>query len=285
MDVELNPEKYGKIESSIPVLMLTQTAFIEAMAARIRQKGATGTLEGFFGSFLFQKQVEPAALALGPVRTKPRRTYDVINDTFTPEGDHTLVLLSRILLEKDDPRRSDLLRSLIEFGSESGLFEKIGVRRLGTKPSDPFKVLVKAGGPSVTIRDVGYGVSQALPLIIQCVLAEGTNPLLLQQPEVHLHPRGQAALGTFFARLVEKKTKSFVIETHSDYLIDRVRLEIASGTIPAEKVLILFFEKKGMKTKVHPIAIDQAGDLVNTPKSYRAFFLKEGLRLLERKNA
>jgi predicted ATPase len=128
--------------------------------------------------------------------------------------------------------------------------------------------------------DVGYGVSQALPLIVQSVLGRENSLLLIQQPEVHLHPRGQAALGTFFAELASAGGNTALIETHSDSLIDRVRYEVSKGTIKSEDVLILFFHKPKIETEVYPIEIDALGNIVGAPDCYREFFLKEELQLL-----
>jgi predicted ATPase len=178
--------------------------------------------------------------------------------------------------------RQHLFEALSEFGTKSSLFRKVGVRRLGKSPSDPFQIVVTTAGPPVNLPDVGYGVSQALPVIIQSVLASEHRMLLLQQPEVHLHPRGQAALGSFFCRLVAREHKHFVIETHSDYLLDRVRIEVGQGTVPPENVLILFFDKKGLATQIHPINLDKLGNVIGAPDSYRRFFLDEEINLVTR---
>jgi len=134
----------------------------------------------------------------------------------------------------------------------------------------------------VTLADVGYGVRQVLPVIVESVLADRHKLFLVQQPEVRLHPKGQAALGTFFATLVAKEDKHLAIETHSDFLVDRVRLEVAKGTIRSEDVLILFFERRGIKTKVHTIMLDQQGNVTGAPRSYRNFFLSEESSILGR---
>jgi energy-coupling factor transporter ATP-binding protein EcfA2 len=227
------------------------------------------------------RQVLPPALSLGPIRAKPRRTYDEFRDEFTPEGDHIAVVLAR-LWQEDDQKKKHLVDALAEFGGDSALFENIDVRRLGKGPTDPFQLLVKTMGPSANLVDVGYGVSQVLPLVVQAILATKRRRILLQQPEVHLHPKGQAALGTFFAKLVAHSKKEFVVETHSDYLLDRVRLEVGKGTLRPEDVGILFFEKTGMLTRVHPIEIDGEGNVVDSPESYRSFFLQEELNLFSR---
>jgi predicted ATPase len=106
--------------------------------------------------------------------------------------------------------------------------------------------------------------------------------MLLQQPEVHLHPKAQAALGSFFARLVAETKTEFVIESHSDHLLDRVRQEVARGVIPHDAVKILFFYKPRSETQVFEISLDKSGNVLNAPPEYRAFFLQEELKLLNR---
>jgi predicted ATPase len=106
--------------------------------------------------------------------------------------------------------------------------------------------------------------------------------LLLQQPEVHLHPRAQAALGSFFVQLVATQKKKFVIETHSDFLVDRIRREVAKGVLSSDAVRILFFERRHGVTKIYSIAIDGYGNLRGAPSTYRQFFLEEEDALLER---
>ena len=109
--------------------------------------------------------------------------------------------------------------------------------------------------------------------------------LLLQQPEVHLHPRAQAALGTFFVDLINSEGKEFVIETHSDYIVDRIRQEVAMGRLPCDSVVILYLEKAGIETAVYPLSLDRSGNIVGAPPSYREFFLREEMSLLTRKSA
>src|SRR6266704_2552184 len=220
--------------------------------------------------------------ALAPVRTKPRRTYDEYSDDFDPEGDHVPVILARLGEEDDDVRGPRIVEALNEFGEMSGLYEKITVRHLGRKPTDPFQIMVETGGAPANLPDVGYGVSQTLPIIVQSALAAERGMLLLQQPEVHLHPRAQAALGSFIAHLVAKEKKELVIETHSDYLLDRIRLEVARRTLRASDVLILFFEKEYIETQVHQIELDELGNITRAPESYRRFFLEEEGALLTR---
>jgi energy-coupling factor transporter ATP-binding protein EcfA2 len=262
------------VEAGMPVSFLLRLAFSEK-----------GDLDAQKMVRLFRVLTQSAtipALALAPIRTKPRRTYDEFNDEFKPEGDHIPVMLARIWQEEKEPQKARLFEALNAFGKSSSLFKHIGVRRLGKSPTDPFQILVTTAGPPANLPDVGYGVSQALPLVVQSVMASERRRLLIQQPEVHLHPRGQAELGSFFARLVARGQKEFVIETHSDYLLDRVRVEVARGTLSPKDVLILFFEKDGLETQVHKIHLDGAGNVFDAPSSYRSFFLEEDANLFTR---
>jgi hypothetical protein len=268
------PLETRALEAGMPV------AFLLRLAVSERSDLETQAVLPLFRSLT--QGVTIPALALAPIRTKPRRTYDEFSDEFKPEGDHIPVLLARIWQEEKEPQKARLVDALNTFGKSSSLFKHVGVRRLGKSPTDPFQILVTTAGPPANLPDVGYGVSQALPLVVQSVLPMTRRRLLIQQPEVHLHPRGQAELGSFFARLVVKGQKEFVIETHSDYLLDRVRVEVARGTIAPADVLILFFEKEGLETRVHKIGIDRDGNILDAPSSYRSFFLQEEANLFSR---
>ena len=99
---------------------------------------------------------------------------------------------------------------------------------------------------------------------------------LLQQPEVHLHPSAQAALGTLFCSLATTG-KQLIVETHSDHLIDRVRMSVRDGVsgLKPEDVSLLYFERNDLDVKIHSIHIDHAGNIKGAPEGYRQFFMDE----------
>ena len=136
-------------------------------------------------------------------------------------------------------------------------------------------------GRQSNIVDVGYGVSQILPILTELIEAPTHSSFLFQQPEVHLHPRAQAALGSFFAKYIAEHRGSFLIaETHSDYLIDRVRREARNKRIPYQDIAILYFASEGNKTVIHQMSVSKDGDIVNPPDSYRDFFVREQMAML-----
>ena len=242
------------------------------------------------GGFLLPGWGPVAAVA--PLRTRPRRTYDPARETPDPEGAEVPMLLRR--LDHSDAERWQSLRGdLVAFGKASGLFSDIRVKRHGRHLSDPFQLQVRAhSGYHANLKDVGYGVSQSLPILVGLLgpawdraptrrADDRHSPVfLLQQPEAHLHPRGQAELASLFVESARKRGHHFLIETHSDHLVDRIRISVRQQKIAADQVSILYFEPKKNAVSIHDIRLDEYGNLDNAPPGYRDFFLRETDTLL-----
>lgn len=226
------------------------------------------------------QSLEARPFAFAPIRTHPQRTYDPLKSTPRPEGSHVPMILAKT--SSSDPKGwSQLRQSLDEFGKTSGLFSDVEIRRMGQKESDPFQVQVKISGPPFNLVDVGYGVSQVLPIVVDALRGQPGSTFLLQQPEVHLHPKAQAELGSFLALLAKQQHKRFLIETHSDYLVDRIRMDVRDKEyLSPNDVSILYFERENGGVKIQPLELDQFGNIVKSPRGYRQFFLEEEMRLL-----
>lgn len=274
---------YINLEDVLEQRSLKSFADILATPKNIEEVG-TDSIEGIISlMIIIGATATLQTLSIAPIRTKPKRTYDEFTDRFNPEGDHIPFSLARILSSKPASKQErSLVYMLKRFGAESGLFKNVQIKQLGNNPGDPFQIMVTVGGRPANVVDVGYGVSQALPVVVQSILAAEAGLILIQQPEVHLHPKAQAALGSFFVDMVTDGGKQFVVETHSDYIVDRIRQEVAAGKIESDSVSILFFEKTGIETTIHQIGIDDLGNVVGAPPSYREFFLSERLNLLSR---
>jgi len=224
--------------------------------------------------------LEPRPYAFAPIRTHPQRTYDPIKDSPRPEGSHVPMILAK-MSASDSTAWGRMRTSLAHFGKASGLFDEVDVHRMGEKESGPFQIRVKISGPLFNLVDVGYGVSQVLPIIVDCLREAPESTFLLQQPEVHLHPKAQAELGSFLASLAKEQNKRFLIETHSDYLVDRIRMDVRDRkNISATDVSILYFERQNGSVKIHPVFLDEFGNIKNPPPEYRRFFLEEKTRFL-----
>ena len=228
---------------------------------------------------LNQAESPSSTQSFAPIRSKPQRTYDPLKETMSPEGNDVPVLLVN-MSKTDNESWQELKHRLVEFGKASGLFADISVRRLGKSIGDPFQLQIKVNGPKVNLIDVGYGINQILPILVRILNESRITTFLMQQPEVHLHPRGQAELSSLLVDLVKQREHKFIVETHSDYMVDRTRIEIMKKRISPEDVSLIYLEPAGNSVKVHNIGFDDQANLLGAPDGYREFFLRESDRLL-----
>ena len=228
------------------------------------------------GVFSGSPEFRARPFAGAPIRSRPRRTYDPIQMSYDAEGEYVPSYLASIY-RRDNDEWNVLKNYLEEFGHDSGLFDEILVKSFGDTDGDPFQIQIRSGDKYPrNIIEVGYGISQVLPVLTELLRENAPNMFLLQQPEVHLHPSAQAALGGLFCNIAANR-KQLVVETHSDYLIDRVRTDVRDGNtdLKPEDVSILYFERDERGVEIHSIRIDEMGNVLNAPPSYRRFFMEE----------
>ena len=247
-----------------------------AMISRSAVQVTLGKTEGT----LMSGNLSPFA----PMRSKPKRTYSILDDEPEHEGGDIPTQMFRMSMRNPDEWK-DLSRRMDAFGKATGMFSDLRVVGHGPESGGDFHLELKVGGVVSNIVDVGYGVSQIFPMLARVMRASQRGiraTFLLQEPEVHLHPRAQAELGSFLVQSAVKDGHIFIIETHGDGIIDRVRVCVSHGEIAPEDVVILYFErdKKTGAVKIHPIHVDKMGNLTDAPPGYRRFFLEETDRML-----
>ncbi|MCY4072007.1 MAG: AAA family ATPase [Chloroflexi bacterium] len=228
-----------------------------------------------------------------PIRFKPSRTYyPSRSQDRIVEGEYIVSYLAGISASRKD-MWSEIQAELEQVGKLTGLFDEFTIGHSSDDVSVEVRIK-KYGkglkGPWRNIVDVGYGVSQALPVIFELLFDEEAPLFMFQQPEIHLHPSAQAALASFLCKHASWQ-KQIIVETHSDHLVDRVRIDVRDGNtilIP-EEVSILYFERDGLEVIIHSLGIDAEGNIINidengndiaVPESYRRFFLEETTRSL-----
>lgn len=217
--------------------------------------------------------------AISPIRTKPSRTYTPGQEKEDSEGSHIPFEIAKLSRSQGDEWHK-IQSDFTSFGERSDMFTELDVKKFGSSVSDPFQLQFSYGGPKRNIVDLGYGTSQILPLLYDISVSEASASFLIQQPEVHLHPRAQAALGQLFIDVAAQSNRSFVVETHSDYIVDRVRQGVREGSLKKTDVTILFFDRSRLENRVTPVSLDDQGNIVNPPPGYRRFFLLEEMRNL-----
>lgn len=170
---------------------------------------------------------------VGPFRTPPARRYTFSGigaaDTGTSGERAVDLLITEQLLA---PSHQYLISAVSHWLNHMGLAKKVRVKHLA-KRSSIFELSIAGAGlaKSANFVDVGFGISQILPVLVQGLLVPRGGTYIVQQPELHLHPDAQAALADYFIYLASQGIAS-IVETHSEYLLLRIRRRLAEGVIP-----------------------------------------------------
>lgn len=216
---------------------------------------------------------------IAPIRVKPKNIYDKHVYNYSAEGAHIPFSIRDMLIEKDKGKKTNIAYdALINFGKKSGLFDNIVIQNYGDDGDSPFAIKLELDNVARKLTDVGYGVSQILPVAVELLNGEAMN-VAIQQPEVHLHPKAQAAFGELVFDILETKSSSkLLIETHSDYIIDRFRQKMSSNLKSGRDSQVVFFERSGHKNVAHIIPIEKNGKYsIKQPQHFRDFFYKEAI--------
>jgi len=213
---------------------------------------------------------------LGPLREFPQRSYVISGQAPSDvgvRGERSAEVLWFATRTKRQQQR--MLESINRWVKEFGIAKEIKLQRLGR--SNQYQVLFvdAATNLPVNIADVGFGASQLLPIIVQGFYAPPGSVLLIEQPEIHLHPKAQATLGDLLMEVVKTGDRQAIVETHSEHLLARIQRRIAEQKFSHEQVAIYYFEPTPDGTKIHRIELDEYGQLAEPiPEG----FFEEGWR-------
>jgi hypothetical protein len=220
----------------------------------------------------------------GPLRTAPLRYYFGKYKDFDSSGMHVPFILKSMYESRNKLSKIAIAR-INKFGRQSGLFDRVSVRPYSRRTSrSPFAIDVVRNGKILNIADIGFGNAQILPVVIDAIRSVGGRNhtiLSVEQPETHLHPRAQAAFGELIFDLAREGVH-FLVETHSDFIIDRFRFcQRTRGKRSSIQGSILFCESTTQGNVAHRIEMSKEGKVNGAPVSYRQFFLSEQERLFE----
>lgn len=163
-----------------------------------------------------------------------------------------------------------LLKLVSKWMTEVKALSKLSLEKL-----DPERRIVSliaddpAGHSAVNVAAMGEGISQLLPIAASTLGSPVHQSIIVEQPEIHLHPRLQSDLADLFIDVVKSGNRQVIIETHSEHLLLRLRRRIAEGkTISNDKVSILFVSKEDGESKVTPLAMDGNGHFDAWPDGF-----------------
>jgi predicted ATPase len=232
---------------------------------------------------------------LGPIRDPEAVADPISNPRYVGiKGEQTVEIIEREADRKViDPWSNELIafnealsRSLQRFEiANSASMEQRGRERPAISiNSFGENDVVGESGQKTELNAVGVGVSQILPVIAQCLLANpGKSLVIVEQPELHLHPRLEQILGDFFIACI-RSGRRLLIETHSEHLVNRLRLRIAEDLKDelSQSIKILFAEQQNGVTHYQEHGIDKDGTLAaDWPEGFFDLSAKEARELLE----
>ena len=254
--------------------------------------GACQLLFRFLTDALWQSDV------IGPFRTPPERRYAFGGFSAArkgPSGQQAVDLLITEALLRSSPTRP--LHAALSFWIRHlRLAQSLDVKDIA-KRLNLFEVDIAGAGPGTraNLVDVGFGVSQILPVLVQGLLMQPGGIYLVQQPEIHLHPDAQAGLADFFIYLAAHGIIT-VVETHSEYLLLRLRRRLAEGAKPLvtgvsgergdispltpDDVAVLFTGATKRAATVRQLEIGESFQFDNLPSGFMSQALEDRVALL-----
>ena len=206
-------------------------------------------------------------LYLGPLREHPRPRYTWDGDHPKSIGQEGEKAISALLSGRI--RRFPIDEQILNWLQRLELIDSYDLRPISDTNQD-YEFLIKKykGGPEVRLTDVGFGVSQVLPVLILCYYAPEGSILILEQPEAHLHPKVQTELADVLIDVVKNRNVQIILESHSEHLILRLMRRIAEEQISADDTALYFCQINDSTSEIQRLNMDEYGNIRNWPQDF-----------------
>ncbi len=215
---------------------------------------------------------------LGPLRAYPQRVYVGSGAQPTDMGQAGESVVDALLAARQrDERisfgkgipRPTLEQYVAQWLEELGLIHDFRVVPVA-EGSRLFEVRVQKSpkAAEVLITDVGFGVSQILPVLVLCFYVPEGSTVILEQPEIHLHPSVQAGLADVFIDAWEKRKVQVIVESHSEHLLRRLQRRIAEEAISQDDAGLYFCKEDDGASSLDTLEVDKFGNISNWPQDF-----------------
>jgi len=214
---------------------------------------------------------------LGPLREYPRRQYTWAGAFPADMGQRGEKVIDAILASRGRAKisrghrkpRLSVEEYIAYWLRELGMIHDFTVEPI-TPDSNLYRVWVRRteGSARVLITDVGFGVSQILPVIALCYYVPEGSTVILEQPEIHLHPLVQAGLADVFIDAVRVRNIQIILESHSEHLLRRLQRRIAEEVLDSSRMRLYFCEFQDGSSRLVPLDLDPMGRIANWPNDF-----------------
>ena len=216
------------------------------------------------------------------MRTKTKRSYSWSGVNPESVGDAGENTIAAILSAKKQNKKLKFPHSnykefeviISESLKKMGLIEEYRIEKIGERQEYEVKVRIKGADQFVGLPDVGFGVSQVLPVIVQLFYAPDNSVIFIEQPEIHLHPNAQALLADVIIDAInmrenqKKRRVQVIIETHSEHLLRRLQRRISEEEIKTSDVKAYFAKNNQKSSQLEELNVDEYGNILNWPDGF-----------------
>ena len=246
--------------------------FPDSVRANYQNAGFLADLE-----FALEKKLQNVYY-LGPLRAFPQRVYTWSGGQPLDMGEAGEAVVDALLAARQQDlkisprykkRRLSLEQYVARWLKKFGLIHGFRVVPVA-EGSRHFEVRVQKSPrvPEVLITDVGFGVSQILPVLVLCFYVPEGSTVILEQPEIHLHPSVQAGLADVFIDAWKKRKVQILLESHSEHLLRRLQRRIAEERLSQDEVGLYFCKEEDGVSSLDGLEVDPFGNIANWPQDF-----------------
>ena len=217
---------------------------------------------------------------LGPLREYPQRSYIWSGERPQDVGLSGEEAIPALLAARTEgltsPRLVKVRRShkpiehrILEWLQEMELIDSFSLEPIAENRKDyEFRVKKNRTSSEVLITDVGFGVSQLLPVLVLCYYVPEHSTIILEQPEIHLHPKVQSELADVLIDVVKNRNVQIILESHSAHLLHRLQRRIAEEKLSADDTAFYFCQINNGTSEIERLKVDEYGNILNWPQNF-----------------
>ena len=220
---------------------------------------------------------------VGPLRGYPRRSYIWSGEVPEHVGilgeraiESLLAARQRHFNRGPNTRYKPFEEVIARWMQDMRLIESFDVQQIAPNRKE-YEVTVRSGSqmPPVRLTDVGFGISQVLPVIVECFYVPANSIVLFEQPEIHLHPSVQADLADLFIEAVQAREHGvgdrdiqLIVESHSEHFLRRLQRRIAEEAIAPDDIAMYFCSTQKQGSIIQELEVDDYGNISNWPENF-----------------
>jgi hypothetical protein len=204
---------------------------------------------------------------LGPLREYPERSYTWSGEVPGDVGRRGDATIAALLASRASGTRIE--ERVAAWLKEMGLIHDFNLHPISPNRKEyELKIKITPDSPEALITDIGFGVSQILPILVLCYYVPEGSILLFEQPEIHLHPKVQYILADVFIDVARSRNVQIIFESHSEHILQRFQRRAAEEPQLSEWLAFYFTQIENGESRLTDLALDEFGNIKNWPEDF-----------------